>query len=310
MTDINQLGYSIKSQLANKLLAFSENTADLQVKVKLLELEQQVLTQVPGPQGHHSLVELLEVLEASAAVLPHASVSTALDYCDIIGNSIISWQYTKPIKGGKWNSMQNFFSKKNREESKRQKLMDTLQQSLHKLNLMANKFTADLEKDEREMASLLQKAAQVLPQSAQYQRIKTNHGILEKRYQNNNLVFQQIGMSIKMVSGQLTILQSEATMAQLNDLMPLGLEKTEQRMSKSVQNIQNMVEEAKLTNETLEAMMVDIGDVMEVPESKSSFDNIVAQQRQHQETLQVLSVQGAPQTELEIETAQQEEKKP
>lgn len=290
MSLLDEHGYSIKSRLANAVLALCETEDSPEIMLRLLRLEHQLLHQQAGPAVHASLDDLFDLLHSASTVFREGSATTRNSFCDSMEDCITAWQMAENTKGVAKMKLKDFFNKDARDSKKREQMILVLRGSQRKLNGITNNLNAVIDKDEKELTNLKEQASLLPQQSSQYNRLKSNYDVVfQRKRQNENLLFQA-NSELTTLTNQLSILESEATMTQIHQLMPLGLEQMELQTARSVSNIETMVEQAALASESAQDKVEALNDIMHIERQVSSFDTDVAQMKQAQEVLKVLEV--------------------
>ena len=213
-------------------------------------------------------------------------------------------------------SIRNLFSKKARDDKKRQQMIEAMEAQMGKLDTMSATLNATISQDEQQMDQLKQAAAKLQPSTAEYRRLRNQYTIIEKRQDINNLTFQQISRSLEVIGSQLSVLRSERDMTMLSTLMPANMDKVNADMALRIQNIEQMVDTAKFNAETALDMMQDMESLIDKESGDSSFDQNVAEIRRHNETLEmfdepVKAEEPAAKEELQApQTSNEEAEKP
>lgn len=280
-------GYTKRSQLANALLELSESAQQLPLKEQLLMMEQRLLEGPAGPDKHQALERLENMLSATRSVLSSSSLEGSLAQLNSLDEGIRAWQQATLVQGGPRMSIRNLFSKKARDDKKRQQMIEAMEAQMGKLDTMSATLNATISQDEQQMDQLKQAAAKLQPSTAEYRRLRNQFTVIEKRQDINNLTFQQISRSLEVIGSQLSVLRSERDMTMLSTLMPANMDKVNADMALRIQNIEQMVDTAKFNAESALDMMQDMESLIDKESGDSSFDQNVAEIRKHNETLEM-----------------------
>lgn len=277
-----------RSDVANRLLRLSEQAGDPCVKEAFLTLERDVLSNTPGPADHPRYQELLCTLEDAQTVLAQEDRQRCLQYTDRIREGILVWRQATTTKGGALMTIRGLFSPSSRREKKEAELIKKLERNVFDLEQKQLFLQTGINKLEQERTTLLEKASQEAPGSNAYLLAKTRYDTLSTKLQNDVFLFTALGNVLRTNSEYLSGLKSKRAVKGLEGYLPVSLEKMEQDLDHSNQEIEQIVEKlnegaeiAQYASDSRHASYVGL----DVDAHRSDFDESVQLIRKNRDLL-------------------------